>query len=253
MLGGQNATVVNENVKVSLEGCHAVKAAKARKLTRKQRLALALKACRNRHTHSEAARAGCEKRARQTYAAGKTTRRKTAKGDQPQQAARRSAMATGLDTRVGPIRCRRSSESSNAALQRRCSGMPRYGPPLRLCRGHRKPERVAPDPPGATPRTSNRSEKAWTMGTRPRAASGCGRGCSPDAPKQPLLCRRLSNRLDHTVDAPNPSEACPTRRSSRLPHRASCWHRCHSQALNSRADQTHLTELYLNVIPAAYR
>ncbi len=78
-LTGQNGTAVNENVKVAVQGCHAVKASKTRRLTRAQKLAKALKACRTKHTHSETARTSCEKRARQTYAPGKTARSKTSK------------------------------------------------------------------------------------------------------------------------------------------------------------------------------
>ena len=64
MLGGQNGTLANENVKVSVQGCRAVKASKTRKLTRAQKLALALKACRAAHKRSRAGRAACERRAR---------------------------------------------------------------------------------------------------------------------------------------------------------------------------------------------
>jgi len=67
-LTGQNATLVNQNVKVGLQGCAAVKASKARKLTRAQKRALALKSCRKRHSHSRRARAGCERAARRRYA-----------------------------------------------------------------------------------------------------------------------------------------------------------------------------------------
>ena len=69
-LTGQNATAVNENVKVAVQGCHAVKAAKAKKLTRKQKLARALKACRTQHKHSRARRASCERQARRRYRSG---------------------------------------------------------------------------------------------------------------------------------------------------------------------------------------
>ena len=75
-LAGQNTTVVNENVKVAVQGCHAVKASKARRLTRKQKLIRALKACRRAHPYARAKRTGCERRARRTYAARKTSRRK---------------------------------------------------------------------------------------------------------------------------------------------------------------------------------
>ena len=66
-LGGQNGTLVNESVKVSVQGCRAVKASKAKRLTRAQRLARALKACRQTHKHSRAERSPCERRARRRY------------------------------------------------------------------------------------------------------------------------------------------------------------------------------------------
>ena len=66
-LGGQNGTLVNESVKVSVQGCRAVKASKAKRLTRAQRLAQALRACRQTHKHSRAKRSPCERRARRRY------------------------------------------------------------------------------------------------------------------------------------------------------------------------------------------
>ena len=66
-LTGQNGTAVNQNVKVSIQDCHAVKASKAKHLTRKQKLARALKACRPAHRHSGAERDACERRARNRY------------------------------------------------------------------------------------------------------------------------------------------------------------------------------------------
>ncbi|HTZ63372.1 MAG TPA: hypothetical protein VMB51_04655 [Solirubrobacteraceae bacterium] len=74
-LTGQNATAVDENVKVTVQGCHAVKASKAKKLTRAQKLARALKICRRRYARSHARRAACERAARKRYA-GRATRRK---------------------------------------------------------------------------------------------------------------------------------------------------------------------------------
>jgi hypothetical protein len=83
-LTGQNGTLVNETVKVEVQGCAAVKASKTRKLTRAQQLALALKACRKGHEHSRATRAGCERHARRRYGARQAARaryaaRKTAR------------------------------------------------------------------------------------------------------------------------------------------------------------------------------
>jgi hypothetical protein len=58
---GQNGAVVQQTTKIVVSGC-----AKTRSLTRKQKLAKALKACR---TKSKGKRAGCEKRVRKQYAA----------------------------------------------------------------------------------------------------------------------------------------------------------------------------------------
>ena len=43
----------------------------SQKLTRRQKLALALKTCRNKYKHSRGRRALCERRARKAYAAKK--------------------------------------------------------------------------------------------------------------------------------------------------------------------------------------
>jgi len=74
-LGGQNGSAVDESVKVSVQGCSAVKAVKAKKLTRKQKLARALKACRKAHARARARRAACERRARRRYVARSSDRR----------------------------------------------------------------------------------------------------------------------------------------------------------------------------------
>jgi hypothetical protein len=66
---GQNGTLVDHDVKVAVQGCVAVKASKTRKLTRAQKLKLALNACRKRHEHSRATRASCERHARRRYRA----------------------------------------------------------------------------------------------------------------------------------------------------------------------------------------
>ena len=75
VLTGQNATVVTEKVKVSVEGCHVANATKTRKLTRAQRLALALTTCRKTYKHARGKRAACERRARHRFAAKRATRR----------------------------------------------------------------------------------------------------------------------------------------------------------------------------------
>jgi hypothetical protein len=76
-LTGQNATLVNDTVKVAVGGCGAVKASKTKRLTRAQKLALALQACRERHEHSRATRAGCERLARLRYVARRPARKRS--------------------------------------------------------------------------------------------------------------------------------------------------------------------------------
>ncbi len=66
-LTGQNGTAINETVKVSVQGCAAVKASKAKRLTKAQKLAKALKACRKSHRRAGAERVACERRARRRY------------------------------------------------------------------------------------------------------------------------------------------------------------------------------------------
>ncbi|HTZ63861.1 MAG TPA: hypothetical protein VMB51_07125 [Solirubrobacteraceae bacterium] len=77
-LTGQNGTSLTDNVKVTVQGCAAVKASKTRRLTRRQKLARALKACRNAHKHSHARRASCERKARRRYSLkGNSSKRRT--------------------------------------------------------------------------------------------------------------------------------------------------------------------------------
>ena len=71
-LTGQNGTSVNENTKVTIQGCQAVRAAKAKKLTRAQKLTRALEACRKAHVRAR--RASCERAARVRYRASKASR-----------------------------------------------------------------------------------------------------------------------------------------------------------------------------------
>jgi hypothetical protein len=66
-LTGQNGTAVNENVNVPVQGCEAVKAGRTKKLTRAQKLARALQACREHHPRSRIQRASCERKARKRY------------------------------------------------------------------------------------------------------------------------------------------------------------------------------------------
>jgi hypothetical protein len=74
-LTGQNGTATGENVKVTIQGCTAVKASKTKKLTRAQQLARALEACREPHKHAHVRRAVCERAARVRYAARQSPRK----------------------------------------------------------------------------------------------------------------------------------------------------------------------------------
>jgi hypothetical protein len=68
-LTGQNGTAINQNVQVAVQGCSVVKASKTKKLTRAQKLALALRACRKRYKHSRVRRSTCDRQARHRYSA----------------------------------------------------------------------------------------------------------------------------------------------------------------------------------------
>jgi len=72
---GQNGAVIERSTRIAIEGCGAVKSAKARKLTRAQKLARALKACRKKYRHSKARRVRCERQARRRYAPPKIARK----------------------------------------------------------------------------------------------------------------------------------------------------------------------------------
>ena len=65
---GQNGAVIQQNTKISVEGCRAVKASKIKKLSRAQKLKKALKACKKK---SKSKRAACEKQARKKKQARK--------------------------------------------------------------------------------------------------------------------------------------------------------------------------------------
>jgi hypothetical protein len=71
-----NGTLIKQTTKIAVQGCKAVKASRAKKLTRAQQLALALKHCRKTFKHSRHKRQACERQARKRYAAKKTSARK---------------------------------------------------------------------------------------------------------------------------------------------------------------------------------
>jgi uncharacterized repeat protein (TIGR01451 family) len=71
VITAQNGRVIEQPTKIAIEGCAAVKSAKARKLTRVERLTLALRVCRKRYKHAKAGRVECERQARRKYAAVK--------------------------------------------------------------------------------------------------------------------------------------------------------------------------------------
>jgi hypothetical protein len=73
----QNGAVITHQTKITIDGCAAVKASKAKKLTRAQLLAKALKACHSHYKHAKHKRAVCERAARKRYAARKATRSRT--------------------------------------------------------------------------------------------------------------------------------------------------------------------------------
>ncbi len=67
-LTGQNGASLNENVRVSVQGCRAVKASKrTKKLTAAQRLKRELAACRTQHEHAPAKRITCEHHAHKSF------------------------------------------------------------------------------------------------------------------------------------------------------------------------------------------
>ncbi|HTZ65536.1 MAG TPA: hypothetical protein VMB51_15640 [Solirubrobacteraceae bacterium] len=63
----QNGAVIERDTRIAIEGCAAVKSARAKKLTNAQKLAKALAVCRRRYRHAESRRVRCERQARQRY------------------------------------------------------------------------------------------------------------------------------------------------------------------------------------------
>ncbi len=73
----QDGAVIEQNTKLTPTGCNGVLASKAKKPTRAQLLAKALKACKKKYKHSHTKRAACEKQARKHYAPKKKPAHKT--------------------------------------------------------------------------------------------------------------------------------------------------------------------------------
>ena len=64
---GQNGAVIERTTRIAIEGCGAVKSAKARKLTLMQKLESALKSCRHTNKHAKSHRVRCERQAHARY------------------------------------------------------------------------------------------------------------------------------------------------------------------------------------------
>ena len=72
----QNGTIIEHNTKIAIDGCAAVKATKAKRLTNAQKLTKALAACRKHYKHAKTKRLRCEKLARRRYPLAKRVRRR---------------------------------------------------------------------------------------------------------------------------------------------------------------------------------
>ncbi len=73
---GQNGSVIEQKTKITVQGCAAVKSARAKRLTNRQKLAKALTSCRKRYRHAEHRRLACERLARRRYPTGKTAHKR---------------------------------------------------------------------------------------------------------------------------------------------------------------------------------
>jgi hypothetical protein len=78
VMTGQNGAVREQQTKVAVTGCN-VKGSKSKKLSRKQKLAKALKACRKKFKRNKHRRAACEKKARKKYGPKKKAKKKSKK------------------------------------------------------------------------------------------------------------------------------------------------------------------------------
>jgi hypothetical protein len=76
----QAGTLLKQDTKIQILGCGSVKASKAKKLTRAQKLKKALASCRRRFRHSRSRRASCEVKARKLYGPIRHTNKHQAKG-----------------------------------------------------------------------------------------------------------------------------------------------------------------------------
>jgi hypothetical protein len=71
-----NGALIKQTTKIAVQGCKAVKASRAKKLTRAQQLAFALKTCRRKFKHNKHKRTTCERQARKRFAPKKASARK---------------------------------------------------------------------------------------------------------------------------------------------------------------------------------
>ena len=76
VITGQNGVVINQQTKIPVAGCAAVKGIKESRATK---LAKALKKCRKEFKHSKKKRASCEAKARKKYGVKKKSKKKGAK------------------------------------------------------------------------------------------------------------------------------------------------------------------------------